>query len=192
VCVCVCVCVCVFGTSVTPPPPERLNRLKCHVDQSNNALEDGGAHWHHLANTFEQLCAAAMRLYIKLLSPLVSVGKRSVRSSRQLHLAGRADDVLKHSSIGGRRRRENRSCFRMDHPAQCGCVSEGSCDCLYPAFDVPRTCFVPQAQPPYGTRGTRPVQLWRSRGPSVFGPATGCHFSPCTVGSLQCFHGPLS
>jgi len=26
-----------------------------------------------------------------------------------------------------------------------------------------------QAQPPRGTRGTRPLQLWRSREPSVFG-----------------------
>ena len=28
---------------------------------------DGGTHWHHLVNTIEPSCAAAMRPYIKLL-----------------------------------------------------------------------------------------------------------------------------
>jgi len=36
----------------------------------------------------------------------------------------------------------------------------------------------PWARPPHGTRGTRPLQLWRSRGPTVF--ATDCRMGSLT------------
>jgi len=102
----------------------------------------GGAHWHHLANTFEQLCAAAMRLYIKLLSPLVSVGKPSVRSSRQLHLTGRADDVLKNSSIGGRRRRENNLAFVWTTQRSAGvCRMDCATVCTLPLMCLERVLY---------------------------------------------------
>jgi len=48
-------------------------------------------------------------------------------------------------------------------------------------------------QPSSVIRGTRPVRLWRSRGPSILTPptfVTGRHFLLGTAGSLQCFPRP--
>jgi len=47
-------------------------RLRTPVCQRNHVLPRG-AHWRHLANTIERLCAAVMWPVAKLLGPLVSV-----------------------------------------------------------------------------------------------------------------------
>jgi len=50
---------------------ERLNRLRYRFGCRLELVQKACAHWRHMANAIEPPCAEAMRLFVKLLSPLV-------------------------------------------------------------------------------------------------------------------------
>jgi len=58
-----------IGNMLRAPHKKRMNAFRCRLEKAHpwNDVLDGSTHRRHLANIIKHPCAAAMRLYTKLL-----------------------------------------------------------------------------------------------------------------------------